>query len=402
MPEPWHIAAVLLGVIAFTAAAGRLERTPFTLPMVFTAFGWLFALGGIELVPMHAGRGVVHALAEITLILLLFYQASRVELRALREHWALFARMLLIGTPLTILLGTLVAYPLLPEASWAVALLAAAILAPTDAALGQAVMTSDDVPVRLRQSIGVESGLNDGLVLPVIMFAAVASARMTGTAVEGLPGNVWVDTLMQLLLGPLSGVGVGYGFARLLDRSMQARWGTPVSQGIYFLCTAFLAYFLAEAVNGNGLIAAFTAGLAFGHTLRSSHKIICRFMDTEGHVLTIATFLVFGAVMVPPGLGHATWRTLVLAVLFLTAVRMLPVGIALLGSGLDRNERGFLAWFGPRGLASILFSLLILDRFEVPGREEIRACVVVTVLLSIVLHGVSANLLAGRFRQCQA
>ena len=399
MLEPYHIAIILLGVLAYAAVSRRLETSLITLPMVFTAFGWLIGRGGVELVPMHAEHEVIHTLAEITLILVLFSDASRVNLRELRRSYGLPARMLLIGMPLTILLGMVVARWVSPDAPWAVTLLVAAILTPTDAALGQTVVTSPDVPRRLQQGINVESGLNDGLALPVVMVAAIASAQITGTHVEGLPDNVWVYALLQVVLGPLVGIVVGYGLARLLDLAVRARWATTVFQGIYFLCTAFLAFVVAEWLGGNGLIAAFIGGLVFGNVLRCSNNFIGEFMESEGQLLTILTFLVFGAVMVPLGIEHASGKTIVLAVLYLTIVRMLPIWLSLAGTGLTLYEKVFLSWFGPRGLASILFALLILERFTIPGRDEIMACVVLTVMLSIVLHGVSANPMAGRFNR---
>ncbi|MDT0618610.1 sodium:proton antiporter [Salinisphaera sp. P385] len=393
------IALILLGVIAFAALSRRLETSMVTLPMVFAAFGWLIGQGGAELVPMHAEHEIIHTIAEITLILVLFADASRVDLRALRSHYAIPARMLLVGMPLTILLGTLLAHWVTPDASWAVALLVAAILTPTDAALGQTVVTSPAIPPRLRQGINVESGLNDGLALPVVMIAAIISAQGTGTVVEGVPDNVVVFALMQVVLGPLAGVVIGYLFARMLDAAINARFITTPFQGIYFLATAFLAFVAAELAGGNGLIAAFVGGLVFGHTLRSSTTFISEFMEGEGQLLTMFTFLIFGAVMVPLGIEHVTWKTVVLAIAYLSVIRVLPVWLSLAGSGLSSYEKIFLGWFGPRGLASILFALLILERFAIPGGDEILSCVVLTVMLSIVLHGVSANPMAGRFAQ---
>jgi len=202
---------------------------------------------------------------------------------------------------------------------------------------------------------------------------------------------------MQVTLGPLVGIGVGYASARVLDRVIHARWATTASQGIYFLVTACLAFVVAEWTGGNGLIAAFIGGLVFGNTLRCSNAFIGEFMESEGQLLTMATFLIFGAVMVPMGLEHASLKTVAFAVLSLTAVRMLPIWLSLTGTGLSTYEKIFLGWFGPRGLASILFALLFLERFEIPGRHNIMACVVLTVMLSIVLHGVTANPMANRF-----
>ncbi len=399
MLELPHIVVILLGVIGFAALSQRIDASIITLPMVFTGFGWLIGQWGIELLPVHAEREVIHSIAEITLILVLFSDASRVNLSELRSNYGIPARMLFIGMPLTILLGTLIAQWVSPGVPWAVALLVAAILTPTDAALGQTVVTSPNVPSRLRQGINVESGLNDGLALPIVMIAAIIAAKTAGTEVDGLPNNVALFALMQVTLGPLTGMVIGYVFARILDAAVKAGLITVVFQGIYFLCTAFLAFTCAELIGGNGFIAAFVGGLLFGNTLRSSSEFINEFMESEGQLLTIFTFLIFGAVMVPIGLAHAHWETLLLAIAFLTVVRMLPIWLSLLGSGLGHYDKIFLGWFGPRGLASILFALLILERFGIQDREEILACVVLTVMLSIVVHGVSANPMSARFKQ---
>jgi sodium/hydrogen antiporter len=399
VPEFSYIVIILLGVITFAALSRRIETSIITLPMVFTSFGWLIGQGGAQLVPIHAEHKVIQSIAEITLILVLFSDASRVDLRELRNNYAIPARMLFVGMPLTLLLGTLTVYWVTPDTPWAVALLVAAILTPTDAALGQTVVTNPVVPMRLREGINVESGLNDGLVLPVVMIAAIVSAEMAGHKAEGLPDNVALFALMQVVLGPLTGITIGYFFARILDVAINAQLITIVFQGIYFLCTAFLSFAAAELIGGNGLIAAFVGGLAFGNTLRNSSNFIDEFMEGEGQLLNMFTFLIFGAVMAPLGIEHANWKTLVLATLFLSVIRMLPIWLSLSSSGLNSYEKIFLGWFGPRGLASILFALLILERFSIPGHDEILSCVVLTVMLSIVLHGVSANPMSNRFKQ---
>jgi len=396
MPELYQIAIILLGIIGFAILSRRLEDSIVTLPMFFAAFGWLIGRSGAELVPMSAEHDIIHTIAEITLVLVLFSDASRIRVFNLVENHTIPVRMLLVGMPLTILLGTLLAHWVSPDKSWALALLVAAILTPTDAALGQTVVTSQSVPLHLRQGINVESGLNDGLALPVVIIAALLAARQSGVDVEGAPANLFVFSLMQVTLGPLAGIVSGYVFAKTLDWAIKAKLITIAFQGLYFLCVAFLAFTLAELIGGNGFIAAFVGGLVFGNTLRNSSSFINEFMESEGQLLTILTFIIFGAVMVPMGLDHATWKTLVLAIGFLSVVRMLPIFLSLSGLALNVYEKLFLGWFGPRGLASILFALLIVERFPVSGSEEILACVVLTVTLSIVLHGVTAKPMSER------
>ncbi len=393
------ILIVLMAVAAYSLITRSLNHSIVSMPMLFTGLG--LALGGLgfDLVPMGHEHEVVHLIAEITLILVLFSDASGVNLKSLRGNIAIPSRMLLIGMPLTILFGTLVAKLISPEAPWALAILTAAILTPTDAALGQSVVSSPNVPSRLRQSINVESGLNDGLALPVVLIAAIMLAQGAGIHGEGAPQNLAVFTALQVTLGPLFGIAVGYGAAKLLDLAVNRETATTVSQGLYFLCVAFFAYFGAETIGGNGFIAAFIAGLVFGNVLKAPSMFIREFMEGEGQLLTLTTFLVFGAVLAPAGLEHANVLTVTLALLFLTVVRIIPIFLSVSGLGLSNYEKLFLGWFGPRGLASILFALLVLERFPIPGGEELTACVVMTVLFSIVLHGVTATPFSNRFKK---
>ncbi len=392
-----YLVLILLGILAFAALSRRLESSLLTMPMLFTAFGWLIGQGGANLVPMESEHAIVHGIAEVTLILVLFSDASHIDLRALRKGAGIPTRMLLIGMPLTILFGTLVAHWVSPDQPWMLALLVAAILTPTDAALGQAVVSSPSVPLRLRQAVNVESGLNDGLALPMVMIAALA---VSGGATHGsgeAPDNLLRFATLQVVLGPLAGIVIAWLAARLLDFAIDRKLATLSYQGIYFLATAVLCYFGAELVGGNGFIAAFVGGLVFGNILKCSCNFIGEFMESEGQLLTLLTFLIFGAVLAPQGLAHATWKTVLLSLAFLTVVRILPVWLSLTGTELRPWEKFFLGWSGPRGLASILFALLIVEGYDVPGADEVLACVVLTVLLSIFLHGVTAQPLAASF-----
>ncbi len=395
--ESFGFLIVAIGILLFALFSRKLEDSLLTLPMIFTVFGWTIGGGAGELLPLSIGHGAMHTLAEVTLILVLFSDAAQVNLRLLLKDHTLPTRMLLIGMPLSILLGAVVAAWVSPAAPLALAFLIAAILTPTDAALGQAIVSSHKVPVRIRQAINVESGLNDGIALPIVMICAILTSAAYGTTGAHQPDNLWLFTLLQITLGPLVGVGVGYAGAKLVDRAAAQKSMSMAFQGIAFLSLAATAYLLAEAVGGNGFIATFVAGLLFGATLKEHSESLFEFMETEGQLLTMITFLIFGAVMVPLGLEHATWKTLVLAVLYLTVIRMLPIFLSLTGTGLKAPDKLLLGWFGPRGLASILFALLILDRFTIPGSEELLACIVLTVMLSIFAHGLSATPLVNTY-----
>jgi sodium/hydrogen antiporter len=386
-------AAIAAGIIAFALFAKRLENTFITPPLVFAAFGLIIGDSMLGLADLKFDNGLIHGLAEITLILVLFSDAARIDLRLLRSDHDLPVRMLLIGMPLIIVLGTVAALALpLGLSFWEAALLAA-ILAPTDAALGQAVVSSRFVPLRIRQTLNVESGLNDGIALPfVLIFAFLAGAPQAGSDQGWL-----LFGAKQVILGPLAGVAVGAAGAWLLDLAAKKGWTTPAYEGPAILGLAFLAYSGSELIGGNGFIAAFVSGLVFGHVVRGRCGFVFEFAEAEGNFLVLVTFLIFGAAILPTAFGAFDWTVLLYAVLSLTVIRMIPIAIALTGSGLQGPSVAFLGWFGPRGLASILFALFVLEEVPVPAGEHIAVITIVTVALSIVLHGVSAAPLSRRY-----
>ncbi len=386
-----NLELILLGILVciflYSLLTNAISKTILTLPIIFMVVGYLSArpieaLAEPEL--LDVGKRL---LAEITLILVLFSDASHVRFKTLRMNFNVPLRMLAIGLPLTVGLGMLVAYLLNPESGLAMALLTAAVLTPTDAALGQTVVSSEDVPEHLRETINVESGLNDGLVLPFVLFGAIlASAGMDGANTDGLAGAA----MLQVILGPLVGIALGWGFAKAMDYAQTRDLMAEAAGGVAFLMVAFSAYIGSELIGGNGFIAAFIAGMVFGNTYQHKIHFIGEFMEGVGQLLTMFAFLVFGALLLPDGLEHMTWNAVVLALLFLTVVRMLPIWLSLLGTGLALREKLFLGWFGPRGIASILFTLIMIDEFDFPREQELLACVSMTVFLSIILHGVSA------------
>lgn len=390
---------VALGVLLFGLVSRRLQDTILTPPLVFSAFGLAIGSVGLGIVEVDFDLGLIHTLAEVTLILVLFSDAARIELRSLRSEHNLPVRMLAIGMPL-IVLGGVVAGLALPLGFtlWEAALLAA-ILAPTDAALGQAVVTSPHVPVRIRQALNVESGLNDGIALPlVLLFAALAS-------VEGLDGDASTWTVFaakQLLLGPLAGVVVGAAGAWLIDRAVRRSWMSQSYEGGAILATALLSFGGAEAIGGNGFIAAFVAGLVFGNAVRSRCEFVFEFIEAEGQILVLLTFLVFGAVIVPELTGELGWAGIAYGVLSLTLIRFVPIYLSLLGTRVRPVTCLFLAWFGPRGLASILFALFVLGETNVPAADHIVAIVIAVVGASIVVHGLSAAPAASRYGQAMS
>ncbi len=388
------LAVIAGGLLLYSLISGRLEGTVITAPLVFIVFGFIAGSGGLQVIQIDLEHSAIHFIAEFTLILVLFTDAARIDLSLLRRDHNLPVRMLVFGLPLTIILGLMVAVLLFPAFSFWEAALLAALLAPTDAALGQAVVSAKAVPIRIRQAINVESGLNDGIALPaVLLFAALASAQNAPTE-----ASEWVQFgLLQLTLGPLTGVIVGWVGTRFLDEASDRGWTNSSFQGVGILSLAIFTYVMAELIGGNGFIAAFIGGMVFGNTIRHPCTYLFEFMESEGQLLMLIAFLVFGALLLPEGLAHANATTVLYAVLSLTVIRMVPIALSLVGAGLRFPTKFFLGWFGPRGLASILFVLLILEESEVAHRDEIFATTVITVALSALLHGITAAPLAKRY-----
>lgn len=374
------VAAVAL---AYGLVSRKLSQGIVTAPMVFTAVGFLlYQAGALEIEGVEDG---VYLLAEVTLIVVLFSDAIRINLKSLRRDHDLPVRMLLIGLPLGILFGTVAASLMWPGISLGLAAVVGAILVPTDAALGQAVVTMKSVPVRLRQALNIESGLNDGLALPfVLAAAAVASEQATGS-------TEWLRYgLLQVTLGPLVGALVGRVGGWLIDRSVRAGWCEENFDGIILLALPILAYLLANEVGGNGFLACFVAGMAFRHAVQQRCHPVVRFVENEGQLLVLSTFVLFGSVLVPI-LGDITdYRVWLYAILSLTVIRMAAIGLSLIGTGLRAPSILFLGWFGPRGLASILYVLLVFELYGMGVPQSTAQVVVATVVLSMIAHGVTA------------
>ena len=387
--------ALLAGfVLAYALVSRRLETTPITGPMVFVGFGLIIGSGGLSFVDIGMDEGAVRTLAEATLVLLLFTDAIRIDLDRLRRQLQLPARLLGVGLPLTVVAGTAAALVIFPDFGvWEAALLAA-ILAPTDAALGRAVVANPRVPVRVRQALNVESGLNDGLMLPIItLILALAAA---GIDLE-TPGY-WAEfAVEQIGYGILAGAVSGYAGGRLI-RAFSARdWMDGAFRQLATLAVGVGAFAAAEAIGGNGFVAAFAAGLAFGAAARDYCAGVYDFAEDQAELLALLTFLFFGAALAGPALDGFSWRIGLYAILSLSVVRMIPVAISLAGTRLKSPTIAYLGWFGPRGLASILFGLFILEEAALPVADEVFDVVIWTVLASIFLHGATSLWLSERY-----
>ena len=379
---------IALFVLGYGLVSKRLERTIITPPMAFVVLGLVFGGGSLSALGMQADQGVIHALAEVTLVLVLFGDAARIDFRVLRSELGLPARLLGIGLPLTILAGSLFAKLLFPTITWLEAATLGAVLAPTDAALGQAVVSAPVVPLRIRQALNVESGLNDGIALPVVLiFAALASIG----GGEGRSATEWAQfAVLQVTLGPLAGVVVAWVGGKLIAWSNERDWMDGRFARLAGIALALLAFAGAERIGGNGFIAAFVAGATLGNSQRGKCEFLYTFLEAEGQLLTLLVFLLLGLSLSWPALAESNVITWLYVALSLTLVRMVPVAISTIGSGLRPPTVLFLGWFGPRGLASLLFAILIVEEAGLPHADLVFNVVILTVLGSIFAHGMSA------------
>lgn len=385
--EAFDVGIIAAFLIAYGLISGRVECSPLTGPMFFVGFGLLIGSKGFDIVDLSLDSTAVELLAEATLALLLFSDASKIDVMRLRHDVALPTRMLAIGLPLAIGLGTLLAWALF-DIPVAVAALIAAILAPTDAALGQAVVSDEAVPLRVRQSLNVESGLNDGIALPAVtLFVALAADDDQFTSA----GSWLAFAAEQIGYGVLVGMAIGCIAGWLISRASAHGWMEGVARQLAVLGVAVTAFTAALEVGGNGFIATFVAGLALGTTASETCAHIEEFTEDLAELFATVSFIVFGAIVVGPALGELDWRVALYAIGSLVLVRPIAIAISLLGSGLRKETIGFFGWFGPRGLASILFGISAVEHAHDVDLGPVFTVMSWTVLLSIVAHGLTAT-----------
>ena len=376
-------------IFAFGLFSRLAERKSVTGPMFFMTVGILSSTLAFNLIHVTPQMGPVTLIAELALALVLFIDASLVDTKVIRKTTGRVpARLLLIGLPLTMLLGTGLGVLMFDSSSlWAIVLMAL-ILSPTDAALGQAVVKSKQVPSRIRQSISVESGLNDGIALPPILICLALLGAEAGER-EG----AWLGfVIRQVTLGPIVGLAVGWIGGRLIQIMSDRGWMEETFQRLSALPLAIMAFAFAESVEGNGFIAAFAAGLGLTMGATSAHirHQIQEFGETEGTQLILIVFLLFGLAMVPLAAPYWGFRELIYALASLTVLRMVPVTIALTGAKLDWRSVAFIGWFGPRGIASVLYLLMAVAAIGVAGYEQVTSIIVLTIAISVYAHGISA------------
>ena len=382
------------GLLVVAGVSRRLTDTPVTPAMVFVAIGLVVGPLVADQVTNSPDGSTVRTLAEATLAVVLFSDAARIKLRLLAHEYSVPLRLLGIGLPLTIVAGAVLAAALFGSLdTWEVVVLAV-LLAPTDAALGQAVVTEPRLPSRVRQGLNVESGLNDGICVPLLLIALAAADVEDKTASGAHALSIVAEEIGYGLLG---GAAAGLAAAGVVAFGVRRDLITGPWLQVIPVAGAALAYGVAAALGGSGFIAAFVAGGLFGGLVSAESDAASRLDEEIGGLLGGVTFLAFGAVLLGPALEHVTWRVALYAVLSLTVVRMLPVAIALVGSGAQRQTVGFLGWFGPRGLASIVFAVIVVEEAHLPGAPTILEAAYLTIGLSVLAHGATAAPLARRY-----
>jgi NhaP-type Na+/H+ or K+/H+ antiporter len=392
-------AVLALLVLGWAITSGVLSRVNINGPLLFTAAGYVLANPGWGPLSVDYEAPSIHVIAEITLALLLFADASRVSIAKVKRDIRFPVGLLGLGLPLSVLLGSLLAAWLLDDVSWALAGFVGATLAPTDAALSAQLINDERIPMRIRRVLNVESGLNDGIVTPVVAFTLAIAATELGIAGHDDPHGG--GALLEVAVGVAVGIAVGLGSAVLLALGSRRDWIVGGGRRLGALGAALSSFALAVALGGNGFIAAFVAGIAFGAAWKDesvSVEEVGELPELMGEVLALVVWFLFGAVLVPVAFDNFGISVLAYALLSLTLVRLLPVALSLLGTGLDRGTVLFVGWFGPRGLASVVFALLAVEELgETPVVVPVIAAVSLTVLLSVALHGISAGPLGTRY-----
>ncbi|TWU37462.1 cation:proton antiporter [Novipirellula artificiosorum] len=380
--------------LAYSLIASRLEKTPINGALVYVLAGMLIGPDLLDLIDLSIEGETVSQLAEIALAICLFTDSSNANLTVLRRVEAIPVRLLLLGLPLTIALGMGIAWLIFGELGFFEVALIATMLAPTDAALGKAVVTNPVVPAKVRESLNVESGLNDGICVPVILFfialaAGSVEASESASLVFQLPLKViGIGLVTGLVLAVVGGFGLRTSAAR--------GWVAGTWLQIPIIALALLCFGLAQWLGGSGFIAAFVGGLTFGALTKQHKEKFLTAAEGTADAVAMVTWFAFGTMALGILLSGFSWRILVYALLSLTVVRMLPVFLCLIGKGLKRDTLLFIGWFGPRGLASIVFVVMVIAE-KLPGNDTIVAVVVWTIILSVLLHGLSANPLASLY-----
>jgi NhaP-type Na+/H+ or K+/H+ antiporter len=378
---------LLTVVVGYALVSKRLARTPITGPMIFVVAGLLIGPRAIDAFDAPVSNELVGVALEVTLALVLFTDALATNIRTIRRESFVPGRLLGVGFPLTIAAGLVGALLLFDVLGFWEAAIVAVILVPTDAALGQAVVANPRVPPLVRHGLSIESGLNDGLAVPVLAIVVVQAQIAAGLEGGGELGRVFLE---EIGIAIVAGMAVGWLGGKAVVLASKGGWMGPMWRGISVTALALLTFVAADSLGGSGFVAAFVGGATFGSVVRDEHPNVGEHSEGLAYILTMLSFFIFGAIMLGPILGDITIKVIVYAALSLTVIRMLPVAMAMIGTDLHSRTVAYLGWFGPRGLASLVFVVTIVTDSGLPNTELIIAVVTATVGLSVFAHGATA------------
>ena len=389
MQETPIILLVALMILLYGLFSKKFALHNISGPMIFLFTGIILSPLVLDVSDLTVDADIIKNIAEIALIIVLFTDSASINLKTSKNKWKISRRLLLIGLPLTIVLSTYAGTLFFPNEALINLFLMALILAPTDAALGKAVVTDTKVPEEIRSNINVESGLNDGIVFPLIITAIELIVSK-----EDINSNhTWMMFLLeQISLGFFFGALSGFLGAKLLTFALKHGWIEDTYRNLTPISLAILSFYLAEYFGGNGFIAAFMSGMFFGNfsNLIDSRSEV--FLESEGEVLILISFTIFGLTFIPETITYWNWTVLLYAICSLTIFRMLPVALSLSGLNLSLASKAFIGWFGPRGIASILYIMIVAHKIEnIKGHETLYSVITLTIFLSIILHGLSAR-----------
>ncbi|MGK7944477.1 MAG: cation:proton antiporter [Microcystaceae cyanobacterium] len=388
------LAIIAVFTFIYSNIAGRLASTSISDAMVYVVFGFVSGTNGINILQLSIESEGIRLLAELTLALLLFSDAANANLKVLKSTVRLPSRLLLIGLPLTILFGVGVGKLLFPSVSWVEVGILATMLAPTDAALGKAVVSNLKVPAQIREDLNVESGLNDGICVPILFaLLAVATSQNNESSMSQLVFHLLAE---EIGIGGLVGASLAVLGAQLGSFAVKQNWVTATWRQVSIPALAFTCFATAQSLGGSGFIASFVGGLLFGSMIKNYKEELLEVSEGIGDAMSLMTWVVFGAIVVGKSIVSMTLPIILYGILSLTVVRILPVLLCLFGISLDLESKLFMGWFGPRGLASIVFAVIVLNN-NLPSGEILINTVTCTVLLSIIAHGVTANPWANRY-----
>jgi NhaP-type Na+/H+ or K+/H+ antiporter len=383
-----ELAVLALFVFCYSLVAGRIDKMSMSGPIVFVIAGFLMGPLGLGWFSDDVSNTDFRVFADLTLALILFIDAANADLTILKRQMRIPFRMLVFGLPGVIVLGTVLASLLFTELTLFEAAILGTMLAATDAALGKAVITNKNVPAKIREGLNFESGMNDGLCVPILLvFIALASGSGVESGVTLLALRL---VAQELGIGLVVGLGLAFLGTRLIKLCWDRGWITEIWMQVTVVGLAIACFSVAQSLHGSGYIAAFVGGIVFGYKAKEdTHKLVLAAEGT-GEALALVTWMLFGAVVIGQTYQFFTWQVVAYALLSLSVVRMLPVFLSLSGTGEDARSRLFLGWFGPRGLASLVFAIIVLNA-KLPGGKLMALVVVCTVFFSLVAHGITAN-----------